>query len=42
MIKLAAFHTLGASGPSGVDAYSWRKLCSSASVNLCNCLAAVG
>jgi len=29
MIKVAAFQTHGASGPSGVDAYSWRRLCSS-------------
>ena len=44
LIKLAAFHTQGAAGPSGVDAYSWRRLCSSfgrASVGLCNSLAAV-
>ena len=44
LTKLAAFHTQGAAGPSGVDAYSWRRLCSSfgrASVNLCNSLAAV-
>ena len=41
---MAAFHTQGAAGPSGVDAYSWRRLCSSfgrASVSLCNSLAAV-
>ena len=44
LIKLAAFHTQGAAGPSGVDAYSWHRLCSSfgrASVSLCNSLAAV-
>ena len=44
LIKLAAFHTQGAAGPSGVDAYSWGRLCSSfgrASVSLCNSLAAV-
>ena len=44
MIKLAVFHTHVASGPSGVDAYSWRRLCSSfgcAPVSLCNSLAAV-
>ena len=29
IIKLAAFHTQGAAGPSGVDAYSWRRQCSS-------------
>ena len=34
--------TNGAAGPSGVDAYEWRRLCSSfkgASVDLCNALA---
>ena len=44
MIKWAALHTHGAAGPSGVDAYAWRRLCSffgSASVALCNSLAAV-
>ena len=44
MVKLAAFHTHGVSGPSGVDAYSWHRLCSSfgcASVSLCNSFAAV-
>jgi len=44
MIKLAIFHTHVASGPSGVNAYSWRRLCSSfgcAPVSLCNSLAAV-
>ena len=28
-IKQAAFHTRGAVGPSGVDVYLWRRLCSS-------------
>jgi len=45
LIKLAARQTQGAAGPSGVDAYSWRRMCSSfgnASVTLCNSLAAVG
>ena len=44
LIKWAALHTHGAAGPSGVDAYAWRRLCSSfgsASVTLCNSLAAV-
>ena len=41
-IKQAAMRTNGAAGPSGVDAYGWRRLCSSfkgASVDLCNALA---
>ena len=44
LIKLAAFHPQGATGPSGVDAYSCHRLCSSfgrASISLCNSLAAV-
>ena len=44
LIRWAALHTHGAAGPSGVDAYAWRRLCSSfgsASVTLCNSLAAV-
>ena len=44
LIKWAALRTHGAAGPSGVDAYAWRRLCSSfgsASVTLCNSLAAV-
>ena len=43
-IKEAAMKTNGAAGPSGVDAYGWRRLCTSfksASVELCNALAAV-
>ena len=43
-IKQAALHTHGAAGPSGVDAYAWRRFCSSfqgASTDLCNALAAV-
>ena len=43
-IKWAALHTQEAAGPSGIDAYGWRRLCSSfgdASVNLCNSLAAL-
>ncbi len=42
-IRSAALHTEGAAGPSGVDARSWRKLCSSfgsASEELCKALAA--
>ena len=44
MIRQAAFHTHGAAGPSGVDAFAWQHLCSSfgnASVDLCNALASV-
>ena len=44
-IRHAALHTQGSAGPSGVDAYAWRRLCSSfknASNDLCNALAAVG
>ena len=44
LIKLAAFYSQGAAGPSGVDAYFWRRMCSSfehASVGVCNSLAAV-
>ena len=40
-ILQAALHTNGAAGPSGLDAYAWRKLCSSfksASNSLCICL----
>ena len=29
LIKLAALRTQGAANPSGVDAYSWRRMCSS-------------
>ena len=44
LIKWAVLHTSGAAGPSQVDAYAWRRLCSSfgaASVSLCNSLATV-
>ena len=44
-ILQAALHTNGAAGLSGLDAYAWRRLCSSfgsASRNLCSALAAVG
>ena len=27
MIRAAALHTKGAPGPSGLDAYGWRQLC---------------
>ena len=43
VIRSAAMRTSGAAGPSGVDAHSWRRLCTSfksASTNLCNTLAA--
>jgi len=38
-VREAALHTHGAAGPSGVDAYAWRRFCSSfqgASTDLCN------
>lgn len=44
-IRNAALHTHGATGPSGLDAYAWRRMCScfkSASNNLCAALASVG
>ena len=40
-IKIAANNTQGAAGPSGVDAYGWRRFCSSfksASADVCNAL----
>ena len=44
-IRQAALHTHGAAGPSGVDAYAWRRFHGSsfqgASTDLCNALAAV-
>lgn len=43
MIRSAALHTSGAAGPSGLDALSWRRLCTSfksASLELCQGLAA--
>ena len=43
-IRQAALHTHGTAGPSGVDAFSWRRFCSSfksASTDICNALAAV-
>ena len=43
-IRHAALHTHGAAGPSGLDAYAWRRLCSSfksASNSLCVALAGV-
>ena len=44
VVKQAALHTHGAAGPSGVDAFAWRRFCSSfqgASTDLCNAMAAV-
>ena len=44
-IQKAALKTSGAAGLSGLDAYAWRRLCSSfksASKELCSALAAVG
>ena len=44
-ILQAALHTQGAAGLSGLDAYAWRRLCSSfktTSHDLCHALAAVG
>ena len=43
-VKAAANKMQGAAGPSGVDAYAWRRFCSSfksASVDLCNAMAAL-
>ena len=43
-IKIAANKTQGAAGPSGLDAYAWRRFCSSyksTSVDLCNALAGI-
>lgn len=45
LILKAAFKTKGAAGLSGLDAFAWRRLCSSfksASMDLCYALAAVG
>ena len=45
LIQRAATRTGGAAGLSGLDAFAWRRLCISyktASVNLCNAMAAVG
>ena len=44
-IYQAALHTEGSAGLSGLDAYAWRRLCSSytsASQDLCSALASVG
>jgi len=44
-IRHTALHTHGAAGPSGLDAFAWRRLCSSfksASNSLCIALAGVG
>ena len=43
-IRSAALHTSGSAGPSGLDAYQWRRLCTSfkrASDELCHQLAMV-
>ena len=43
-IRSAALNIHGSSGPSGLDAYAWRRLCTSfkgASIDLCNSLAGV-
>ena len=43
-IRAAALHTQGAAGPSGLDAFSWRRLCTAfgqKSNDLCVALAAV-
>ena len=43
-IRMAALHTHGAVGPSGLDAFSWRRLCTAfgqKSNDLCSALAAV-
>ena len=43
-IHHAAMHTHGSAGPSGLDSYAWRRLCSSfgsVSHDLCSALAAV-
>ena len=44
-IHCAAMHTQGSAGPSGLDSFAWRRLCSSfgsASYDLCSALGAVG
>ena len=44
-IQRAAMHTHGSAGPSGLDSFAWRRLCSSFGVvshDLCSALAAVG
>ena len=44
-ILQAALRTQGAAGPAGLDAYAWRRMCTSfksASRDLCQALAAVG
>ena len=44
-IQRAAMHTHGSAGPSGLDSFAWRRLCSSfgsVSHDLCSALAAVG
>ena len=44
VIRSAAMNTTGSAGPSGIDAYGWRRLCTSfkaASSELCHSLASV-
>ena len=44
VIRSAALRTQGSAGPSGLDAYRWRRLCTSfqqASDDLCNSLVLV-
>ena len=41
LIRATALRTQGSAGPSAIDANGWRRLCTSASSNLCNALAAV-
>ena len=44
-IRTAALHTQGAAGPSGLDATSWRRVCTAfgqRSNDLCAAIAAVG
>ncbi len=39
IIRSAALNTSGAAGPSGIDELGWRRLCTSASADLCHSLA---
>ena len=44
VVKWTSLHTHGVAGPSGVDAFAWRRMCTSlqeASVGLCEALASV-
>ena len=40
-IRISALHTQGAAGPSGMDALSWRRLCTAFGKKSCSALAAV-